>query len=159
MLALAAMFLAPLGHAFAQTDAVSREDKEFFKNAGELNMTEISLGRMAQEKAFSPEIKALGATLETDHAAMTADLAALEENTAPKALSTEDLNAFFEENLDRKIEAIVADVQVLSAIAEGNIETKTFDFDGRKFEKERANEVIAQLAKEKAAAEKHANFE
>ena len=77
MLALAAMLLAPMGHAFAQTDAVSKDDKEFFKNAGELNMTEISLGRMAQEKAFSPEVKALGATLETDHAAMTADLAAM----------------------------------------------------------------------------------
>ena len=49
MLALAAMLLAPMGHAFAQ-DAVSKEDKEFFKNAGELNMTEISLGRMARKK-------------------------------------------------------------------------------------------------------------
>jgi len=91
------------------------------------------------------------------HMMIDPDLAALEENTAPKVLSSSDLNAFFEENLDQKIEAITTDVQVLSAIAEGNIETKTFDFDGRKFEKELANEVIAQLANEKAAAEKDRN--
>ena len=77
LLALGAFLLIPCNHGFAQTDAVTKEDKEFFKNAGELNTTEIALGRMAQEKAFSPEIKALGKTLETDHTAMTADLVAL----------------------------------------------------------------------------------
>ena len=75
--ALSALALAPLGQLSAQTDAVTKEDKEFFKNAGELNMTEISLGQLAQEKAFSPEVKALGATLVADHTGMTADLAAL----------------------------------------------------------------------------------
>ena len=82
------------------------------------------------------------------------DLVALEENTAPKVLTTSEIKVFFEENLDLKIDAIVNDVQIISAIAEGNIDTKTFDFDGQKFEKERAHEVMSQLAKEKTAAEK-----
>jgi len=77
MLALGAIGLAPWTQVLAQTDTVSKEDKEFFKNAGEINMTETALGRLAQEKAFSPEVKALGATLVADHTAMTADLAAL----------------------------------------------------------------------------------
>lgn len=77
LLALGAMALAPLDQVLAQTDAVTKEDKEFFKNAGELNMTEVSLGQLAQEKAFSPEVKALGATLVADHTAMTTDLTAL----------------------------------------------------------------------------------
>lgn len=75
-LALGALLLVPMSQTFA-ADAVSREDKEFFKNAGELNMTEIALGRMAQERGFSPEIKALGATMQADHTKMTQELAAL----------------------------------------------------------------------------------
>ncbi|MEP6955546.1 MAG: DUF4142 domain-containing protein [Chthoniobacterales bacterium] len=77
LLALIASVSTIANQGFAQTDAVTKEDKEFFKNAGELNMTEIELGRLAQTQAFSPEIKTLGATLQTDHAAMTADLVAL----------------------------------------------------------------------------------
>lgn len=77
MLTLGAFALAPLHQVLGQTDAVTKEDKEFFKNAGEVNTTETALGRLAQEKAFSPEVKALGATLEADHTAMTADLVAL----------------------------------------------------------------------------------
>ena len=76
ILTLGAFVLAPL-HQASAADAVSKEDKEFFKNAGELNMTETALGRMAQERAFSPEVKSLGATLQADHTAMTTDLVAL----------------------------------------------------------------------------------
>ena len=79
--ALAAGLFAILNQSYA-ADAVSKEDKEFFKNAGELNMTEIAIGRLAQERAFSPEIKALGATLETDHTAMNNDLIALAKQKA-----------------------------------------------------------------------------
>ena len=77
LLALVAGAFAISNAGLAQTDAVTKEDKEFFKNAGELNMTETTLGRLAQEQAFSPEVKALGATLEADHTAMTTDLVAL----------------------------------------------------------------------------------
>ena len=77
VLALVAGLFACSNIALAQGDAVTKEDKEFLKNAGEMNMTEIALGRLAQEKAFSPEVKSLGATLVADHQAMTDDLVAL----------------------------------------------------------------------------------
>lgn len=76
-LALVAGLFACSNIALAQGDAVTKEDKEFLKNAGEMNMTEIALGRLAQEKAFSAEMKSLGATLVADHQAMTDDLVAL----------------------------------------------------------------------------------
>lgn len=77
VLALVAGVFAVSNLGFAQGDAVTKEDKEFFKNAGEMNMTEIALGRLAQERAFSPEVKSLGATLMADHQAMNEDLIAL----------------------------------------------------------------------------------
>jgi putative membrane protein len=73
-IALVALGLSSVAIA---ADALSREDKEFLKNAGELNMTEIALGKLAQDHAFSPEVKTLGATLLADHTAMTTDLVAL----------------------------------------------------------------------------------
>jgi putative membrane protein len=76
ILALGALILAPVSLIRAD-DAVSKADKEFFKNAGEMNMTEIALGRMAQTSAFSPEVKSLGATLVADHSGMNTDLIAL----------------------------------------------------------------------------------
>ena len=75
-LSIALVALGLSSTAFA-ADALSREDKEFLKNAGEMNMTEIALGKLAQERAFSPEVKSLGATLIADHTAMTKDLVAL----------------------------------------------------------------------------------
>jgi len=116
-LALGAFLLAPSSHSFAQTDAVTKEDKEFFKNAGELNTTEIALGKMAQERAFSPEIKALGKTLETDHTAMTQDLVALAKAKAveltvqPTVTEKTMLAAFKEKNgaeFDREFREHVA---------------------------------------------------
>lgn len=76
-LILAVIALAPIAQVFAQTDAVTKAEKEFMKNAGEMNTTEIALGDLAQQNAFSPEVKALGATLKADHTAMTTELVAL----------------------------------------------------------------------------------
>ena len=72
-----ALLVCGLSSIAVAADALSREDKEFLKNAGELNMTEIALGKLAQENAQSAEVKALGATLIADHTAMTEDLVAL----------------------------------------------------------------------------------
>jgi putative membrane protein len=62
--------------AFA-ADAVSREDKEFLKNASELGLTEVELGKLAVSKATSPELKALGAKLVADHTKSNQELVAL----------------------------------------------------------------------------------
>src|SRR5687767_10975407 len=59
---------------YAQTDAVTKEDKEFLKNASELGLTEQQLGKLAAEKAGSAEVKALGKKLASDHQKSNADL-------------------------------------------------------------------------------------
>jgi putative membrane protein len=46
--------------------------KEFIKNAMEGNLAEVQVGRLAQQKAASPEVKEFGARLERDHAAANA---------------------------------------------------------------------------------------
>ena len=58
-------------------DAISREDKEFLKNAGELGMTEVLLGQLAVERATSAELKLLGARLVEDHTKSNEELVAL----------------------------------------------------------------------------------
>lgn len=70
----AALALATTGIA---ADAISREDKEFLKNAAEVGVTEVQLGTLAVEKATSPELKALGARLVADHTASNEELVAI----------------------------------------------------------------------------------
>ena len=70
----AALALATTGIA---ADAISREDKEFLKNAGELGVTEVQLGTLAVERATSPELKALGARLVADHTKSNEELVAI----------------------------------------------------------------------------------
>ena len=65
--AVAAVTLLCTGTVGFAADAVSREDKEFLKNASELGLTEIQLGQLAFEKATSPELKALGGELIAHH--------------------------------------------------------------------------------------------
>ncbi len=88
-----------------------------------------------------------------EHLIADFDLSALEQNTKPKSLDAAGLDALFSENMDQKISAIITDIQTLSSIEAGNIDTKTFDFEGQKLPKSRANEIIQQLAKEKVEVE------
>ena len=94
---LGALALATNGRA---ADAISREDKEFLKNAGELGMTEVLLGNLAVEKATSPELKALGARLVEDHTKSNEELVALalkkgvEMTLEPTAAQKQMLAAF-----------------------------------------------------------------
>ena len=66
-----------LGSAAIAADAISREDKEFLKNAGELGVTEVELGKLAVAKATGAELKALGARLVADHTKSNQELVAL----------------------------------------------------------------------------------
>ena len=58
-------------------DEVSREDKEFLKNASEMGITEVEIGKLAAVKATSPELKALGIKLLADHRESNKELVAL----------------------------------------------------------------------------------
>ena len=77
----------------------------------------------------------------------------LAQETTPKPLDETGFNALFSENLDQKIAAIASDIQTLKAIEAGDINTKTFDFEGQKLPKDQAPQIIEQLTQEKAEAE------
>ena len=81
-------------------DAISREDKEFLKNAAELGVTEVELGKLAVATATSADLKALGARLVADHTASNQELLALakakgvEMSMEPTAAQKKMLAAF-----------------------------------------------------------------
>jgi putative membrane protein len=52
--------------------AAGATPQEFIKDAIEGNLAEVQAGRLAQQKAASPEVKEFGARLEHDHAAANA---------------------------------------------------------------------------------------
>jgi putative membrane protein len=58
--------LAVSGAALAQKKA-DKDSQSFIKKAIEHNYAEIDLGKLAQEKGKSPEVKQFGATLVKDH--------------------------------------------------------------------------------------------
>jgi putative membrane protein len=59
---------APAGDARPTgTSGESRDAQQFVNDLGSGNMTEIDLGRLAQQKAASPEVKAFGEMLVRDH--------------------------------------------------------------------------------------------
>jgi putative membrane protein len=92
-----ALSLALTGIASAQGDAISREDKEFLKNAAEINSTEVASGQLAQEKG-GPEVQKVGKMLVEDHSKANEELMALakkknveltiEPNAAQKKMMT-----------------------------------------------------------------------
>jgi putative membrane protein len=98
-----AMFAA-LALGFAGTagaaDALSNKDKEFLKNASELGITEVELGRMAQQKATSPELKAHAGKIVADHTKANEELMSLakakgvELEAEPNAAQKRKIGAF-----------------------------------------------------------------
>ena len=98
--AVAAAMLGLASTASAQADAISRQDKEFLKNAAEMGAAEVQLGKLATEKASSPDVKALGKKLAEDHSKANAELADLakkknvEVPMEPNAAQKRSISAF-----------------------------------------------------------------
>ena len=98
LLLTTALSLALTGITSAQGDALTREDKEFLKNAAEMNSAEVALGKLAQEKG-GPEVKKIGKMLVEDHSKANEELMALakkknvqievEPNAAQKKLAAD----------------------------------------------------------------------
>ena len=65
---------APLSRAMAD---VAASDKTFVKKAAVGGMAEVDMGKMAQEKGSSQDVKDFGAMMVKDHTANNDDLAAL----------------------------------------------------------------------------------
>jgi hypothetical protein len=63
-------------------------------------------------------------------------------------MSDKEIADLFSENLDSKIMALQQDIETLNAINEQRIDTQSFDFDGKKYEREEAFGVKKLLEKE-----------
>ncbi len=71
-------------------------DAEFLVSAAEINLEEIELGRLAQSRGTSAEVKKLGEMIETEHSKASSDLKSLAESkqiSIPTTLTDAGLNA------------------------------------------------------------------
>lgn len=88
-------------------DANTKEkDSEFLVDAAELDMQEIQLGKLAQQRSTNADIKAHGKMMEDEHtksAAMMKTLAAQKNITLPAAITEDGMDAYKKLN-DKKAE-------------------------------------------------------
>lgn len=105
------------------------------------------------EESSSRQLPAIYNGYFDGHMAAEVDLGDMENNTTPAAMTSEAARQWFAENLDQKIEALQSDIGTLSAIESGQIDTKSFDFDGRKYADSQAVDIRRQLEDEKIKLE------
>lgn len=65
------------GAVWAQNAHLDKKDREFMEKAAAGSMMEVEVGKLAEQKAQSPDVKAFGATLVKDHTAANEDLMAI----------------------------------------------------------------------------------
>lgn len=91
MCCLAVGSTALIGTHSAKAQATD-QDKQFLTNASQGNYDEIQLGKLAEEKATNPAVKAFGRRMVTDHTRLTEKMKPYAERwgiSAPNALSSD----------------------------------------------------------------------
>lgn len=83
-----------------------------------------------------------------NHIMNTEKWAETEAGTTPQKLERSAVDELFKDNLDNKIAAQQRDIETLGHIANGEIDTKSFDFDGKKQPAEEAANIQGTLARE-----------
>src|SRR5688572_25788255 len=79
---------------FAQTPAETMNPAAFVKKAALMNIVELELGKIAEEKATAPEVKAFAHRIVTDHTEFQAELIrAAKLTTAALPTETEPAHA------------------------------------------------------------------
>jgi putative membrane protein len=75
----------------------SEKDAQFLVNAAEINMEEISLGKLAQQKGTSSHVKELGKMMEDEHTKSMASLTTLAQTkvvTLPTSTTNDSMDAY-----------------------------------------------------------------
>ena len=83
-------------HNDAKFENEKKDDANFLVNAAEINLEEIELGRLAQTRGVSAQVKELGKTMETAHAKALSDLqglAAKKQITIPTTLTDDGMSS------------------------------------------------------------------
>ena len=78
-LSVAAVSLVAAGTVFAQSK-MSEDDTKAMKNIAEANLAEIEAGKLAADKASSPQVKQFGERMVKDHTQMLDDLKKLAQS-------------------------------------------------------------------------------
>ncbi|MGV3611945.1 MAG: DUF4142 domain-containing protein [Fluviicola sp.] len=88
-------------------DRKSEKDADFLVEAAEINLEEIKLGELAQERAMTAETKALGKMMVTEHTAALKELKTLAANksiTIPAVLTEDGQDAWDDLNEEKGID-------------------------------------------------------
>ncbi|WP_417356955.1 DUF4142 domain-containing protein [Flavobacterium sp.] len=103
---------------FEDTNEAKEEDAEYFVFAAEVNMKEIELAKLAQQKSKNAEVRAFAETLFNDHTKAMEDLkknAELKNISLPTALSEDGKEAYDKlskektEDFDKKYVDMIVD--------------------------------------------------
>lgn len=85
-----------------------------------------------------------------EHYLAEVDLDALQRETRATPFAQEAFDALFGQKISTELAFVQGDIDTLQAIADGQIDTKTFDFDGQKYPRAQAGEIKAKLEAELA---------
>lgn len=96
----AAVALTLAGSSFG-AEALSGEEKEFLQNAAQLGLTEVEIGKLAEKKGSSTDVKEHGAMIVSEHSKGNQELKALAK----------------EKGLDLKLEPAGAQKHMIDALA------------------------------------------
>ncbi len=112
------------------------------------NIDDESFAKMIQEERAHRKLPDLYEGYFDGHAVYTGKWEEAAAEASPKVLEPDVYQQLFAENLDEKITALQQDVYMLNAIMEGQVDAKTFDFDGQKYPAEQAPEICRQIEKD-----------
>lgn len=83
----------PAAKSPTSSSSLSASDRAFMAEAARGGLAEVELGRLAEERASRPDVKAFGEHMVADHSKANADLRALAESkgaTVPSAMDAKD---------------------------------------------------------------------
>jgi len=84
---------------FARTDDQKTADAKFVKEANQINLEEVQVGKLAQQHSSNAAVKKFAEHLATDHATMSQELTAVARKKG--IILAKDLDAATQEKVDR----------------------------------------------------------
>lgn len=112
------------------------------------NLENEAFARLIETQRAARELPKIYQGYYYSHIMNTEKWTETEANTTPQKLERSAVDELFKDNLDNKIAAQQRDIETLGHIANGEIDTKSFDFDGKKQPAEEAANIQGTLARE-----------
>jgi putative membrane protein len=101
-------------------DNISRADRDFVHDVAIANMAEIELGRMATERAVSPDVKKFGQTMIDDHTKAGDGLKAVaSQNNLPMPTDLDNKHVDLRDKL-QQLNGVDFDREYMKAMADGH---------------------------------------